>query len=83
MNLYYVVAEAGDFKIEDEIRANSLKQLARFVREMIACYRDWVRDGLVVDCSNIKFKYTQVLDNNDNDVTTMATAASLIRRRKQ
>lgn len=76
MNVYYVVAEAGDFKIEDEIRANSLTQLARFVRETIACYRDWVRDGLVVDYSNIKFKYIQVLDNDDNDVTAEATAAA-------
>ena len=76
MNLYYVVAEAGDFKIEDEIRANNLTQLAQFVRETIACYRDWVRDASVVNCSNIKFKYTQVLDKNDNDVTAEATAAA-------
>lgn len=76
MNYYYVVAEAGDFKMEDEIRADDLYQLAQFVRETIAYHRDGVRDTSAADCSHIKFTYKLVLDEDEIDVTAEAAAAA-------
>ena len=75
MNRYYVVAEAPGFEMEDEIFAKDLYQLARFVRETIAHYRDGIRDTLAMSM-DLKFTYKQVLDENDNDITVEAAAAA-------
>lgn len=72
---YSVEASAGDFHMSDEIQASDLGELAQFVRETIAYHRDGVRDTSEVDCSHIKFKYEEVIDEDGNDVTKEAEEA--------
>ena len=74
--MYYSVEVTGDdFNMSDEINASNLEELAQGVREIIAYYRDGVMDTSEVDCSHIKFKYEEVIDENGNDVTKEAEAA--------
>jgi hypothetical protein len=71
--MYYdVTAESTDFEMNDCIEAKDFVELAQFIRETIAYYRDNVSDTSVTDCSYVVFKYLQVLDENGNDVTNIA-----------
>lgn len=68
-----VTAESTDFEMGDCIEAKDFSELAQFIRETIAYYRDNVSDTSTTDCSYVRFKYIQVLDENGNDVTNIAT----------
>lgn len=71
--MYYdVTAESTDFEMNDCIEAKDFAELAQFIRETIAYYRDNVSDTSVTDCSYVVFKYIHVLDENGNDVTNIA-----------